>query len=99
MLRLTLWFDTVKINILRVNKIPIVFGIESPIADDIVKVFLNEGATFIAPAESSGVITELKNALCDISTSKLITLVTDVHDHLKILEVANFTTQQFGNVY
>ena len=91
MLRQTFGFDTVKMNNLLVNKISIVVGIESPIANDIVKAFLNEGATVIAPAESSRVITELRNGVCGISTSKLITFVTDGHDHLKILEVANFT--------
>jgi hypothetical protein len=51
---------------LLVNKISIPVGIESPIANDIPKVFLNEDVTVIAPAESSRVITELKNGVFDI---------------------------------
>jgi len=78
-------------NNLLVNKISIVVGIESPIANDIVKVFLNEGVTVIAPAESSRVIPELRNGVYGISTSNLNALVTDGHNHLKILEVSNFS--------
>jgi len=50
LLRQTFWFDIVKMNNLLVNNVSIVVGNESPIANDILKVCLNEGAMAIAPS-------------------------------------------------
>lgn len=64
----------------------------------VVRALLARGATVIVPARSLHELTWLKDDVADISTGKLITLLSDMPDYDKAVDIIEGILEEFGRI-
>ena len=80
------------------DKIVLIAGGSSSIGLSIIRYFLREGATVIAPAKSLDEITRLKVSVADIGNGTLITQVTELPDYDTGFDIAETIVEKFGRI-
>jgi len=75
-----------------------VAGASSSLGIGIVGKLLSQGATVVAPAKSAQEITSLRQAVEEIPTGRLVTLLVDMPDYRKAFELADAIVEEFGSI-
>lgn len=70
----------------------------SQLGKEIVRSFLQEGATVIVPSDSANKIDSLKKHVKDIKTGHLITFLTDLHNFNKASDVSDILREIYGQI-
>jgi NADP-dependent 3-hydroxy acid dehydrogenase YdfG len=78
------------------NKVAIIGIGTSKISYGIITTLLQQGATVVVPAQSSHHLKVLQHHLAGFNTDKLVTLLTDLPDYDKAVELAETVHEEYG---
>jgi NADP-dependent 3-hydroxy acid dehydrogenase YdfG len=79
-----------------IGKVAIIGVGTSTISFGITAYLLQQGATVVVPAQSSHHLDSLRNYLSGTDTGKLVTLLTDLPDYEKAVELAELILEEYG---
>jgi NADP-dependent 3-hydroxy acid dehydrogenase YdfG len=85
-------------NKLLTGKVTLVAGGTGAIGEGIVRALLLEDATVIVPAKSARDIISLKEFVSDMTSGRLVTMLTDYPDYEKVYEIAEGIVDEFGQI-